>query len=260
MAILRQFPALAILILIAAGLMVFPALHAARAGHLEITRVFLTHGSLGAVVGVLLGLSLANRRPRHAARYHLTTILLTYTALPLLLAAPLAALAPGLGVGRAYRQMLSSLTTTGATVIGAPGLLPDSLHLWRALIGWVGGFMVLIATFSVLAPLNLGGFEIREREDLRLEQPARRHDRGGERAGAAHLRVDRTDLRDLHRRPVAVPDRRRGPALRGGLPCDGHDLDERRLARGRAGGRKLGPGRGGGDRAVPAGRDQRIAA
>ena len=189
MTTLRQFPALAILTLIASGLMIVPALHAARAGHPEIAKVFLVHGALFAVVGGLVGLALANRRPRHAARYHLTTILLTYLALPVMLATPLAALAPGLGIGRAYFEMLSSLTTTGATVIKAPNLLPESLHLWRALIGWVGGFMVLVATFSVLAPLNLGGFEIREREDLRLTSR-----RGGtiEEASARGLRICRS--------------------------------------------------------------------
>ena len=54
MTILRQFPALAILTLIASGLMIVPALHAARAGHPEIAKVFLVHGALFAVVGGLV--------------------------------------------------------------------------------------------------------------------------------------------------------------------------------------------------------------
>jgi trk system potassium uptake protein TrkH len=34
------------------------------------------------------------------------------------------------------------------------------LHLWRALVGWMGGLGVLVTAFAILAPLNLGGFEI----------------------------------------------------------------------------------------------------
>ncbi len=162
MATLRQFPVLAILIMIASGMMVAPALHAARAGAWPIAQAFVFHGVFFTLVGVLLGLALANRRPRNAARYHLATLLAAYVTLPIVLAAPVAHLVPGLGIGRAYFEMLSSLTTTGATLFTPPRLLPDSLHLWRALVGWAGGFMVIVAALAVLAPLSLGGFELRE--------------------------------------------------------------------------------------------------
>jgi trk system potassium uptake protein TrkH len=168
MATLRQFPALAILVLLAAALMIVPALHAARIGNWTIARTFLLHGLFFALLGVLVGLALANRRPRNAARYHLSSLLAAYVVLPALLAAPFAHLVPGLGLGRAYFEMLSSFTTTGATLFAAPRALPESLHLWRSLVGWVGGLMVLVAAFGVLAPLNLGGFEVREGDDGKL--------------------------------------------------------------------------------------------
>ena len=38
--------------------------------------------------------------------------------------------------------------------------MADSIHLWRALVGWMGGLLILVSTFAILAPLNLGGFEI----------------------------------------------------------------------------------------------------
>jgi trk system potassium uptake protein TrkH len=34
------------------------------------------------------------------------------------------------------------------------------MHLWRALVGWLGGFFVLLSAVAILAPLNLGGFEV----------------------------------------------------------------------------------------------------
>lgn len=160
MALLRQFPALVVLILIAAGLMLVPALHAVRLGLWPAARAFLHLGLLFAALGFLLGLATMNQRPRIPARYHLLTLLLAFVLLPLVLAAPLVALVPSIGLGGGYFEMLSCLTTTGATLFDRPQLLSEPLHLWRALVGWLGGLMVLVSAFAILAPLNLGGFEI----------------------------------------------------------------------------------------------------
>ena len=146
--------------LISAGLMLAPALHAARWENWEIARTFLYHAVFFALAAVIFGLATMNRPPRIPARYHLLTLLLAYVLLPLVLAAPMVALVPGIGLGGGYFEMLASLTTTGATLFDRPGLLPDPLHFWRALIGWAGGLLALVTAFAILAPLNLGGFEI----------------------------------------------------------------------------------------------------
>lgn len=172
MALLRQFPALVVLLLAAAALMLLPALHAAHLGVWPVARVFLYHGVFFILFGIILGLATMNRRPRIPARYALLTMLLAYLLLPLLLAAPVAALMPSLGLGGGYFEMLSCLTTTGATLFDRPQILPESLHLWRSIVGWCGGFMALVFGFAVLAPLNLGGFEIGQGEE-------RRHGPGG---------------------------------------------------------------------------------
>jgi len=59
-----------------------------------------------------------------------------------------------------YFEMVSSLTTTGATVFDDPARLPPSLHLWRALVGWMGGFFMWVVAIAVFQPLNLGGYEV----------------------------------------------------------------------------------------------------
>jgi len=167
MATLREFPVFVVLVLIAAALMLAPALHAARGGQEDVAVSFASHAVFLAIFAAILGFALSNRRPRNAARYFLTTLLVSYVVLPAALAAPVAHLVPGLGIGRGYFEMLSSLTTTGATVFPAPGAVPEAVHLWRAIVGWAGGLMILVAAFAVLAPMNLGGFEVREGEDDR---------------------------------------------------------------------------------------------
>ncbi|MFN7956678.1 MAG: TrkH family potassium uptake protein, partial [bacterium] len=137
MGLLRQFPALVILLLLAALMMLLPALHAAGLENWRIARTFLEGAIFFSVIATMLGLATMNRVPRVPARYHLLTLLLAYLLLPLVLAAPLVALVPGLGLGGGYFEMLSCLTTTGATLFDRPQLLAEPLHLWRALVGWV---------------------------------------------------------------------------------------------------------------------------
>ena len=160
MGVLRRFPAFVLLLLAASALMLLPAVHAVRLHAWPIARAFADHAIFFGLLSVILGLATMNRRPRGAARYHLATLLLAYLLLPLMMAAPLVALVPGLGLGGGYFEMLACLTTTGATLFDRPQLLAEPLHLWRSLVGWLGGLMVLVTAFAILAPLNLGGFEI----------------------------------------------------------------------------------------------------
>ena len=91
MGLLRQFPALVLLDMSDAGLLLVPALHAARLELWAVSRTFLYHAVFFAILGLLHGLATLNRRPRTAARYHLLTVLLAYGLLPLVLGAPLVA-------------------------------------------------------------------------------------------------------------------------------------------------------------------------
>jgi trk system potassium uptake protein TrkH len=163
MALLRQFPALVILMLMASLLMLAPATLAAVNHNWLVARAFFYEGVFFSIIAIILGIATMSRRPRVPARYHLMTLLMSYILLPVVLAAPLYEITPTTQFRDVYFEMLSCLTTTGATIFDRPRLLPDAVHLWRALVGWLGGLMVLVTAFGVLAPLNLGGFEISQR-------------------------------------------------------------------------------------------------
>jgi trk system potassium uptake protein TrkH len=157
---IRDFPAFAIILLVAAVAMLLPSAFAAQAEDWRIARTFLYHALFVALLAALIGIALMNRQPSHPERYQLLTLLFVFVALPVPLALPLQALVPGLTLRDAYFEMLSSFTTTGATLFDRHWLLPAPLHLWRATVGWLGGLFILVAAFAILAPLNLGGFEI----------------------------------------------------------------------------------------------------
>lgn len=158
---LRQYPLFALVLMIGAFSMFVPALYAAKLGNWPVMQAFLGSMVLILALSVILGLALMNRHPRITARSHLVTVVLVYTVLPGFLALPLLAEVPSLGLVQGYFEMLSSLTTTGATLFDDPDSLAPSLHLWRSFVAWLGGFFILVIAFAMMEPMNIGGFEIR---------------------------------------------------------------------------------------------------
>ena len=157
---LADLPFIVILMGTGAAAMMVPAAHAAAVGDHGTARSFFYSGLLFLVLFAFIAIATTNRAIRLAGRSHLLALVAAYTVLPLMLAVPLHdAIAPTRFVN-AYVEMVSALTTTGATLY-EPLRLPPSVHLWRAQVGWMGGFLVWVTAAAVLAPLNLGGFELR---------------------------------------------------------------------------------------------------
>ena len=156
---LIRLPIILQLALIASLSMLVPAAHAAVASDWRIARIFL-HSAIGCtLILTLLSIAMAGRPPADRTRAVLPTMLGAYVLLPLLLAVPFAIAMPDTGLFNAWWEMLSCLTTTGASLY-APDLLDPTLHLWRATVGWLGGLFVLVAAIALLAPIHVGGFEI----------------------------------------------------------------------------------------------------
>ncbi|MDQ2065437.1 potassium transporter TrkG [Xinfangfangia sp. CPCC 101601] len=156
---LLQLPLIVLLLGITALANWVPALHAAMLKDAPTAQAFFYAGLLLLVLSVMLGLATASWQPRNLARSHLATLAGAYLVLPVVMALPFLQILPDTSFTNAWFEMLSSFTTTGATGY-APDRLPESLHLWRAIAGWMGGFFILLAAYAILAPLNLGGTEV----------------------------------------------------------------------------------------------------
>ena len=145
--------------------MMVPAVYGGVARDLQAARAFLYTAILGVSAFAMIGLAHAGRDPRHGALGPLMSLLCAFVFLPLLLAVPFY---EGLGTTtflNAYLEMVSAITTTGATVFDDPERLNGTLHLWRAQVAWMGGLLMWIAASAILAPLNLGGFEVTARAE-----------------------------------------------------------------------------------------------
>jgi trk system potassium uptake protein TrkH len=107
-----------------------------------------------------VGIAVTGYSSRNTARHYLLTVFGAFLAIPALLALPFNYLLPSITYFQAYFEMLSSLTTTGATLFDDPSLVPAPLHMMRAIVGWIGGFFILVVALSIFAPLQIGGFEV----------------------------------------------------------------------------------------------------
>ncbi len=152
-------PLFALLVGICALVMMIPAAVALTEEDFHVARSFFYSGLLFAVLTLVVGFATHGIKPTGTARSHLAGLVAAYILLPAILAVPFDDAIGNTRFYNAYFEMVSSLTTTGATVFD-PARLSDALHLWRALVGWLGGLLVWVTAAAVMAPLNLGGFEV----------------------------------------------------------------------------------------------------
>lgn len=156
---LALLPLLVVLLGMTAALMWLPAAYAAVIRDLETARAFFYSGLVLMVLTIMLALATMTYVPRNAARSQLATLVGAFVVLPVAMSLPMVQAIPDTSALNAWFEMLSSFTTTGATGYEATRLSP-AVHLWRAAVGWFGGFFILLAAYAVLAPLNLGGAEV----------------------------------------------------------------------------------------------------
>lgn len=157
---LRELPLLVVLMVLSGLAMLVPAVHAEVLQADKMARAFVYSALMIFVLAGMLGIVMPAGRRRPGARHQLLAVALPYLVLPPLLALPmLPEEGGGLMLRDAWFDMLAAFTTTGATVFGPPDLAP-SVHLWRAIVGWLGGLYILAVSLAVLMPLNLGGMEV----------------------------------------------------------------------------------------------------
>lgn len=61
-------------------------------------------------------------------------------------------------------ETASGFTTTGATILPDPGVLPRGISFWRALTQWLGGMGVIVLGVAILPLLGTGGMQLARAE------------------------------------------------------------------------------------------------
>lgn len=139
--------------------MLLPAAVAYAIQDFHDARTFFYGALLGLILTALVALALGNQRHNESALRQLVALAAGFVFLPLMFAVPFHEAVRNTGFVSAYFEMVSSFTTTGATLFDAARLSGPE-HLWRVQVGWMGGLVMWIAASAILAPLALGGFEV----------------------------------------------------------------------------------------------------
>jgi trk system potassium uptake protein TrkH len=155
----RTLPLFVVLLWISAAAMLVPAAVAFLTEDFATGRTFFYAGLMTVIAATLIGIAMQGRPGVATERRQLVTLVLSYMLLPLVLAVPMDQAVAATRFINVYLDMVSALTTTGAVVFD-PERLPPAVHLWRALVGWLGGLLIWVTAMAVLAPLNLGGYEV----------------------------------------------------------------------------------------------------
>ena len=169
----RSLPIFVVLICGAAVATLVPSFYGAAVRDYESARVFFYCGLLFGIAAGLLWLATAPTARSATEQRYLLSLLLSYLWLPAVLSVPMIQLRADLAPIDVYFDMVSALTTTGAVVF-VPERLTETAHLWRATVGWFGGALIWLTALAVLAPLNLGGFELTSEANPGTQRPSHR--------------------------------------------------------------------------------------
>lgn len=134
-----QLPLFLQLFGVSAVSMILPSIHGLVVNDHLASRAFLYAGLLGLVAFTLIAIAHAGRKPLDGALGPLLSLLSAFVFLPVFFAVPFLEALPTTRFVNVYFEMVSALTTTGATMFDNPERLSNTLHLWRAQVGWMGG-------------------------------------------------------------------------------------------------------------------------
>ncbi|HET7410941.1 MAG TPA: potassium transporter TrkG [Paracoccaceae bacterium] len=164
-----RLPVLALLIGWLGLGMLLPSLKAALEYDWLAARGFLSSGVVCLFAAAALAILFRPHGRHEQSRRELTTLLIAWAVLPCFAALPLVLVTPWIGTLGAWFEMVAAFTTTGGSVYRDALLVPESVHLWRGLVGWSGGLLTLVSAYAVLAPRRLGGFEVMSASELAAE-------------------------------------------------------------------------------------------
>ena len=114
---------------------------------------FLTAFAVTTGTGALLTLATRGYRQELSARHGFLLVTLTWTVVPLFATIPLLLELPQYTFSAAYFEMMSCLTTTGATMMTGLDDLPLSINGLRCFLSWLG-VSAILTTLSNRSPLR----------------------------------------------------------------------------------------------------------
>jgi len=152
--ILHMF-GLAVLVLTVA--MLLPVIASIGAGDWTTALVFAVSALVNCFLGGALVLGFRNRGSSFSRVGAIMMVTMIWVLLPVCAALPLFLALPEMRAVAAIFEMVSGLTTTGATAITGLDEVPRGIVLWRSVVQWLGGILTLLTAFLILTPTGVTG-------------------------------------------------------------------------------------------------------
>ena len=122
---------------------------------------FLYCGAVSIAFGALFAIPFHGQRSaRLSVRQTLILVAAIWIAVPVFGSLPFLAAEEGLSVTDAFFEAMSGFTTTGSTVLGDLEHRPTGILLWRGLLQWIGGIVVVMVAILFLPRIGVGGMAL----------------------------------------------------------------------------------------------------
>ncbi len=126
----------------------------------EVVQSFVISTAITFLTGMALTLLTKRYKRELSARHGFLLVTLIWTFVPLFSTIPFLIEMPSQTFSQLYFEMMSCLTTTGATVLTGLDHLPLSLNGWRSFLSWLGGMGLIVLSVAILPLLGIGGSQI----------------------------------------------------------------------------------------------------
>jgi trk system potassium uptake protein TrkH len=125
---------------------------------------FIDGMAISAAGGALLYLSTRRHYRELKPRDGFLLVTLSWVLMAAIASVPLMLAYDNMSFTDAYFEMISGLTTTGATVMIGLDLAPQSINIWRHLMNWIGGMGIIVFAVAILPLLGVGGMQLYKAE------------------------------------------------------------------------------------------------
>ncbi len=130
----------------------------------ELVQSFMIGVAITFCTGLFFTLTTRHYKTELTARHGFLLVSLIWTTFPLFSTIPFVLEMPSYSFSQLYFEMMSCLSTTGATIMTGLDHLPLSLNGWRCFLSWLGGMGLIVLSVAILPLLGVGGAQILKAE------------------------------------------------------------------------------------------------
>ncbi len=120
-------------------------------------QAFAISASVTAMVGFLLNTCIRQHHTQMGKREGFLLTACVWVVFSLFGSVPFVICSTPLTLSEAFFEAMSGFTTTGASVLPDIEHMSHGVHMWRALMQWIGGMGIIIFTLAVIPMLNYSG-------------------------------------------------------------------------------------------------------